>query len=178
MRTQDTTDIFRGIATIGRLTGHDSAATAVATSVRDTLESIARAAAGRPIPSVFYVVYNNPPMTAGPHTFINQLISLAGGRSIFADASQQWPSVAMEEIVRRDPDILIVPEGEFTSNSLDRFNELAGWRSLRAVREGRVVGVSADLMSRPSPSIARAARVLFTAFHPEGDAPAPEGARR
>lgn len=167
LRTQDTTDIFRGITALGRLTGHDSAAAAVAASVRGTLADVRRAVAGRPTPSVFYVVYNDPPMTAGPHTFIGQLISLAGARSIFSDTGRPWPNVAMEEIVRRDPDIVVVPVGEFMTNTLDRFRRLAGWRDLRAVREGRVVAVPADLMSRPGPSIAEAARVLLDAFHPE-----------
>jgi iron complex transport system substrate-binding protein len=116
---------------------------------------------------VFYVVFNDPPMTAGPQTFIGQLISLAGGRSIFDDARQNWPNVAIEEIVRRDPDVLIVPVGEFKTNSADRFHHMPGWRDLRAVRMGRIVTVPADLMSRPSPSIGEAARVLEHALHPE-----------
>ena len=167
LRTQDTTDIFRGIAALGRLTAHDSAARSVAASIRATLAEVRRSVAGRPRPSVFYVVYNDPPMTAGPQTFIGQLISVAGARSIFSDSLQLWPNVALEEIVRRDPDILVVPVGEFRDNSLERFQKLAGWRDLRAVREGHVVAVPADLVSRPSPSIARSARVLLAAFHPE-----------
>jgi iron complex transport system substrate-binding protein len=167
LRTQDTTDIFHGIASIGRLVGRDSAAAAIATSVRATLDSVRRSVSGRATPSVLYVVYNDPPMTAGPQTFIGQLLSLAGGRSIFADATQNWPNVAMEEIVRRDPDMLVVPVGEFKTNSLERFRAMAGWRDLRAVRTGRVVSVSADLMNRPSPSIAEASHVLLRALHPE-----------
>jgi iron complex transport system substrate-binding protein len=73
----------------------------------------------------------------------------------------------MEEIVKRDPDIVIVPVGEFRNSALSRFRELTGWRDLRAVKQGRVVSVSADLLSRPSPAIAQAARVLRDAVHPE-----------
>jgi iron complex transport system substrate-binding protein len=167
LRTQDTTDIFRGIATIGHLTGRDTGAARVSTSVRSALIDVHRLAAGHPTPTVFYVVYNDPPMTAGPQTFIGQLLSLAGGRSIFADERVLWPTVAMEEIVRRDPDIIILPIGEFKTNSLDRLRHLAGWRDLRAVREGHVASVPADLMSRPSPSIAQAAQVLLAVLHPE-----------
>jgi iron complex transport system substrate-binding protein len=114
---------------------------------------------------VFYVVYNDPPMTAGSATFLGQLISLAGGRSIFADLHQSWPTVALEEIVRRQPDVLIVPVGEFRTNTLDRFRRMPGWRDLRAVREGRIVTVPADLSSRPGPAIGEAARVLRDAIH-------------
>src|SRR5262249_45452651 len=150
-----------------RMTGHDSAAMTIATSVRHELEDVHRVAIGRPTPTVFYVVYNDPPMTAGPRTFIAQLISLAGGRSVFTDSSQLWPNVAMEEIVRRDPDLIIVPTGDSSAKPLERFRQLTGWRALRAVREGHVVTVPADVVNRPSPVIGRSAHLLFAAIHPE-----------
>jgi iron complex transport system substrate-binding protein len=167
LRTQDTTDIFRGIANIGRMSGRDSAANRVAASVRATLDSVRGLAADRPSPRVLYVMFGEPPMTVGPHTFIGELMSLAGGQSIFADATQNWPNIAMEEIVRRDPDLLIVPVGEFESNALPRFRSTPGWRDLRAVKSGHVVSVDANLMNRPSPCIAVASRVFLRAIHPE-----------
>jgi iron complex transport system substrate-binding protein len=167
MSTEDTTDIFRNIKNLGRLTGHDSAATSVATSMRATLDSVRASVAGKPSPSVIYVVFPDPPMTAGPKTFIGQLLGLAGGKSIFPTTDKNWPNVAMEEIVKRDPDIVIVPVGEFKDNALDRFRKLTGWRDLRAVKQGHVVSVSADLLNRPSPAIAQSVLVLRAAVHPE-----------
>jgi iron complex transport system substrate-binding protein len=167
LRSTDTTDVFRELGNLGRLTGHDSTAAAMASSVRSVFDSVRISVVGRPRPSVFYVVFNDPPMTTGPNTFIGQLISLAGARSIFDDSKTPWPNVSMEEIIRRDPDILIVPLGALRGNAVERFQQLAGWRNLRAVREGRVVSVPADLMNRPGPGIAEAARVLRAAVHPE-----------
>jgi iron complex transport system substrate-binding protein len=167
MRTEDTTDIFRNVESLGRLTGRDSAAAAVAGSVRATLDSVRASVADKPTPSVIYVVFPDPPMTAGPKSFIGQLLGLVGGRTIFPASDQYWPNVPMEEIVKRDPDIVIVPVGEFRDSVLDRFRKLAGWRNLRAVKQGHVVAVSADIVSRPSPAIAQAALVLRAAVHPE-----------
>jgi iron complex transport system substrate-binding protein len=116
---------------------------------------------------VFYVVFNNPPMTAGPATFIGQLIGIAGGTSIFADVRENWPNVSLEDIVNRDPDLLVVPVGEFKGNSVERFRAMQGWRTMRAVREGRVMTVPSDLLSRPSPNIGKAAHVLRAAFYPQ-----------
>jgi iron complex transport system substrate-binding protein len=179
LRAEDTTDVFRGLANLGRLTAHDSAAAAVAASIHETLNDVRRAAAGRPAPSVFYVVYNDPPMTAGPRTFIGQLIALAGARSIASDSSVRWPTLAIEEILRRDPDLIMLPVNRADANPLDQLRARAGWRELRAVREGHVVTVPSDLLSRPSPSIARAARVLLAAFHPDiAPRPALAGAPR
>ncbi|HEY4306536.1 MAG TPA: helical backbone metal receptor [Gemmatimonadaceae bacterium] len=167
MSTEDTTDIFRNLKNLGALTGRDSAATAVATAVRATLDTVRTSVAGKPSPSVMYVVFPDPPMTAGPKTFIGQLLALAGGRSIFPTSDKNWPNVAMEEIVKRDPDLVIVPVGEFKNSALDRFRKLSGWKDLRAVKAGHVVSVSSDLLSRPSPAIAQAALALRAAVHPE-----------
>ncbi|MEO7361107.1 MAG: helical backbone metal receptor, partial [Gemmatimonadaceae bacterium] len=167
LRTQDTSDVYRGIKNIGHLTAHDSVAAQVLLALRADLDSVKQSVRGMKAPKVFYVVFNNPPMTAGPNTFISQLVSIAGGQSIFDDLTANWPNVAMEEIVKRDPDILVVPVGEFTGNSVERFRKMQGWRTLRAVREGHVVTVPADLLSRPSPNIGKAAHALRHAFFPQ-----------
>lgn len=167
LRTQDTTDVFRGLARLGKLTGHDSNATAVAAHLRADLDSVHQSVKGLKSPRVFYVVFNDPPMTAGPDSFIGQLVSLAGGTSIFADAQKNYPNVTIEEIVKRDPDMLVVPVGEFKGNSVERFRAMQGYRTLRAVRTGNVFTVPADLLSRPSPGIGKAAHVLRDIFHPQ-----------
>lgn len=167
MRTEDTSDVFRGIANLGRLTGRDAAARGLAAAIRAQLDTVRRSVAGRPVPTVLYVVYNDPPMTAGPDSFIGQLIGVAGGRSVFGDSRQLWPTVSMEAIVHRDPDIIVLPIGEFKDATVARLHLLPGWRDLRAVREGHIVPVPVELVSRPGPDVGRAARLLRDAFHPE-----------
>lgn len=174
LRTQDTSDVFHGLASLGTLTGHDVDAARVLKTLRAQLAAVRTSVESLPVPRIMYVVFNDPPMTAGPNTFIGQLISLAGGRSIFADATSNWPNVPMEEIVRRDPDIVIVPVGEFKAQALTRLRVMQGWRNLRAIREGRVVAVPANLLSRPSPNIGLAAEVLRSAMHPQFPSPVPE----
>jgi iron complex transport system substrate-binding protein len=171
LRTEDTTDVFRNVASLGRLTGRDSAAAAVVARLRAELLDVRRSVAGRPRPAVMYVVFNDPPMTAGPDTFIGELIGVAGGRSVFDDATQLWPNVAMEEIVRRSPDLVVLPVGEFRSNAVSTLRQRAGWRDVAAVRAGRIVTVPANLLSRPGPNVGAAARALRAAFHPDAARP-------
>ena len=167
LRTQDTSDVFQGISHLGRLLGRDTAASRLAASIRSQLDSVRLEVTGQPVRSVLFVVYPDPPMTAGTHTFIDELIGLAGGRSVFSDLSQLWPTISMEEIVRRRPDLLIVPQGELKDDSLARFRSRPGWRDLAAVRAGRVATVPADLVQRPGANIGNAARALQAAIHPE-----------
>ena len=172
LRTEDTVDVFRNIATIGRLTGRDSAATAVAAGIHRDFDVVRRSVAGRPQPRVFYVVFNDPPMTAGPHTFIAQLIGLAGGETVFPDVQALWPTVAMEEIVRRAPDLVIVPrgtrsQGEAPGTALAELRQRGGWRDVGAVRAGHVATVAENLVNRPGPHLGAAARALRAVLHPE-----------
>ncbi len=172
LKTDDTVDVFRNLASLGRLTGRDAAAAAVAAGVRREFDAVRRSVAGRPRPRVFYVVYNDPPMTAGPNTFIAQLIGLAGGQSVFPDVPQAWPTVSMEEIVRRDPDLVVVPRGarsrgEAPGAALAELRARGGWRDVGAVRRGRVVTVEENLVNRPGPHLGEAARALRAVLHPE-----------
>ena len=90
--------------------------------------------AGRPRPRVFYVVFNDPPMTAGPGTFIAQLIGVAGAESVFPDVRQPWPTVSMEEIVRRDPDVVVVPRDVAPGAALAELRALLGEQRVKIVR--------------------------------------------
>ncbi|MBX6333066.1 MAG: cobalamin-binding protein [Gemmatimonadaceae bacterium] len=167
IRAQDTTDVFRSIAQLGALLARNDAARTLSARLRAELADVARSVAGRPQPRVFYVVFNDPPMTAGPDTFLGQLVEVAGGTNIFADARQSWPTVSLEEVVQRRPDVIVLPYGEMRADLLARLRELPGWRDLPAVRAGRIVRVPVDLVNRPGPEIGAAARMLRDGFHPE-----------
>jgi cobalamin transport system substrate-binding protein len=165
--TRDTAAFFAVESALGALIGRDSAARALATAIRDTMAAVHAAVAGRPTPSTLYLIWGDPPMTVGPHTFVGELIGVAGGRDLFDDATTDWPRVSMEAIVERAPDVVVVAVGEDAQRGAERMRDAPGWRSLGAVRAGRVVPVPADLMERPGPGLGRAARILAQAIHPE-----------
>lgn len=164
---EDTSDVFRSVDNLGRLTGRDAAADSLAAALRLQLAELSASVAGRPRPTVFFLVWNDPPMTAGPETFISQLVEVAGGRNVFADAGSDWPNVSLEAIVRRDPDFLVLPQGEKGgAHDVARLRGEPGWREMRAMREGRTILVPSDLMNRPGPHMGEAARRLRDALHP------------
>lgn len=167
VETTDTADVFRNIERLGSLIGRRPASDSLAAAIRLDLRAVRAAVAGRRRPSVLYVVWSDPPTTAGPNTFITQVIGLAGGRTIFPDLRADWPQVSMEEIVRRQPELVLLPVGENRRHSLRRLLDAPGWRELEAVREGRIVEVPADLLSRPGPHLAQAARAMRAALHPD-----------
>ncbi len=171
LSSQDTTDAFRLISLVGQALGRAAQADSVLGRLRDSLETTRRLAAAVPRRRVFYVVHNDPPLTAGPGTFIAQMLGLAGGDNVFHDATMDWPTVSLEEVLRRDPDVVVLPVGEMPARLVDRLRAEAGWKDLRAVRRGCIVQVDADVVNRPGPSIARAAEQLRVAIHRDGCGP-------
>jgi iron complex transport system substrate-binding protein len=164
---QDTVDAYRVLRVMGIALGRQPAADSLQTALRDSLAATKSRAAGRSRRRVFYVVYNDPPMTAGPGTFIDQLLDIAGAENIFSDATSNWPTVSLEEVVKRDPDIVVLPVGEMSAQVGERLKATAGWRDLRAVKNGCVALVDADLVNRPGTNVAVAARRLEILLHDE-----------
>lgn len=165
LQSSDTADVFSAMARLGRLLGRDQAATKLAARVRGQLDSVRLAVASRPTPTVLYVVGVTPAMTAGTSTFVIELLGVAGGRSAFPDISDGWPTLSLEEIVSRDPDIVLLPVSDDPTVRVSTLQRTAGWRELRAVREGRIVTVSASLVNRPGPRMGEAAAALARAIH-------------
>lgn len=150
---------------LGVLLGREDAAAAAIAEVGAGLDSVRRAVAGRPRPDVLYLIGLDPPMAAGPGTFVDELLGIAGGRNVLEGAGQRWPRVSVEEVVARDPDVIIVA----AASGEDAVAGLAGrpgWRGLEAVREGRVHAVSPDQVNRPGPTLAASAALLARLLHP------------
>lgn len=166
VKTEDTTDVYRSLRNLGRLTARERTADSLAAAIRGELDVVRASVASSPHPTVFFMVWNDPPMTAGPQTFVSHVIEVAGGRNVFADQSALWPNVSLEEIVRRQPDFVVVPVGEQGAVRMEALKTAPGWRELRAIREGRLVSVPAQVINQPGPHLAEAARAMRDAIHP------------
>jgi iron complex transport system substrate-binding protein len=173
IRTQDTTDIYRNIAKLGTLLGLDARADSLNAEIRARLARIARESAGRTRPSVVYLASVEPPIVAGRGTFIMELVGVAGGRPVelLERSTASWPQLSLEELVRQDPDVVLIPVHRDPAASLARLRRAPGWRELRAVREGRIATIDANLANRPGPRIAETAEAVRAALAPYLDRP-------
>ncbi|HUP21112.1 MAG TPA: helical backbone metal receptor [Gemmatimonadota bacterium] len=157
---EDTAAVFSTIERIGILLGRAGAADSLARTLRDSLAAVA-AEAPAVRPAVLYLIDGDPPRTAGAASFIGQLVGIAGGRAAFPELDAAWPAVSLEAILARSPDVIVLPEGPGLPTAKD-LSSRPGWRDLPALEGDRVVRVPADLLARPGPGIARAARALRT----------------
>lgn len=161
---QTVADLRDHLLRLGVLLGREERAAELVDSLNRGLAAVQRAVAGNPAVDVYYSVWHDPPQTTGPGTFIDEVIELAGGRNVFADASVAWPQISLEELLRRDPEALVIAYHQGGAYDAPWLRG-AGWRELSAVRRGRYTVVDGDLFNRPGPRLVEAARVLASFLH-------------
>jgi iron complex transport system substrate-binding protein len=164
---QSVAGIGRTLERLGVLLGLEERADSMWRAIAGGLERIRTEVAGRPRPTVLYLIWPSPPSVAGPGSFIDEIISAAGGRNAFGDAEVEWPVVSLESIVVRDPDYIVLGDGGPDGRRYRQIEDAPGWRDLSAVREGRIVRVESNLFDRPGPRVVEAALLLASALHPD-----------
>lgn len=172
-RTVD--DMLRSILDLGDVLGEQAPAQGLAASLRRRVEAVRKSVDGLARPRVLFVVQYQPLITAGAHTFISDVIRLAGGRSVTRDLGQEWPRMSLESALARDPDVILLPQSTSFAPDLAQLARLPGWKDFRAVKEHRVYLVP-DTIVRPSPRLVDALEVVATILHPARQAriPVPE----
>lgn len=155
IRDDHISDFRRTVALLARATGDTIAGEAIADSVERSLAAVSeRPRPEKPV-AVFYHVWDSPILTIGRGSYVDELLNIAGARNVFGDLPDPSPQVTLEEIVRRNPDFILV--GPESANKL-RASPL--WRSVPAVREGRLLIVDTLLVGRPGVRLGEAARSL------------------
>ena len=160
-----TVDEALGVARdLGRLLGREAAAAEAVAEVRAGLDSIRTAVKDLAAPSVLFVIGLDPLMAAGQGTFADELIRRAGGRNALGDVPVLWPHLALEEVVRRAPDVVLIASNAVT-DPIAALDGRPGWTRLPAVRGGRVYALDPDRVARPGPRLDEVAARLAELIH-------------
>lgn len=169
-RTLD--DIYRNILLMGRMVDAEARAEDLVRAMRQRVAVVVAKVRNAPMPKVFIELDGSDPgrpFTAGPDSFIDGLIRLAGGVNVAVRARAMWPQFSLEELIRTDPDLILL--GEAGASSGSRVPGLvagrSGWANLRAVRRGAIVSIDLDLISRPGPRIVEGLELLARLLHPD-----------
>jgi len=111
IRPDGVDDVFRIVALLGTTTGRLREAMALERLLRDELDDVASQVAELPRPDVVILLGGSPPLVAGSGTFLHELVQVAGGRNVFADIEELYAPVSIEELLRREPGIIVLSEG-------------------------------------------------------------------
>ena len=90
--------------------------------------------------------------TGGPASFLDDVITRAGGINLGGIARVEWPVLSRATVRRFDPQVIVIASypGSATATSIAKRE---GWERLGAVKSGRVYELPAPLLKRPGPSI-------------------------
>jgi iron complex transport system substrate-binding protein len=105
-----------------------------------------------------YFEVNRAPFAAGETSFIGETLTRLGAKNIIPAALGPFPKINPEFVVRANPDVIMVG----LRNSADLALR-PGWASMRALREKRLCVFSledSDVLVRPGPRMAEAARIM------------------
>jgi len=161
-------------ARLAELIGAREQGKALVAGLRARLAELKRLLATHPARRVLFVVWHEPLISIGRDTFLAAALRLAGAESV-ADTTQDWPRLALEEVVRLQPDYLVFASShaDESERNFEALRSRPGWRSLEAVRQRRLVVIS-DAVNRPSPRLVAAIEELARQLHPEAFDAKPE----
>lgn len=161
---QSVEEIYEAVELLGNVTNKEDQAQKAIMEMEEKINNIQEKVKNKEKPRVLYIVWWDPLITAGNGTFIGELITLGGGENIFAD-TQGWPQVSVEEVIARNPEIIILPPSAgITANELCD-SPLA---NTDAVKNGRVYTLSSDdIVARQSPRVVEGLEEIARFLHPD-----------
>jgi iron complex transport system substrate-binding protein len=158
----DQIDAFRRVTPIlGALSGDTASARVAVDTVNRSLERVRSATAGRARPKVVIPAWDTPLVVIGGGSFVSQLVAIAGGENVYGSSPERSPQVTLEDVVRRDPDIILTGP-----DRRQRYLTHPRWKALRAVRDGRVLPMDTAIVWRASIRMGEAAASIARELHP------------
>jgi len=156
--------VFKSIVDIGELTGKRRRADSLVAKLQIRRDSLVRQACTRKKETVLMILSLNPLVAIGPKTFLSELVTTANGENIVRDSSTAYPVLSREEILRRQPDVIIATN-DIVRSTNDILAPYPEWKSLSAIRNRRVAIVDASIVSRPGPRIIDGLEAIIRAIH-------------
>lgn len=163
-------DVWGDLRRVGDAVGACGKAEAAIERLQERLATLrGRTPAGAARPTVAAIEWIDPLMAAG--NWVPELIDLAGGRPLFAAFGQHSPWLEWDALVAADPDVIVMmPCGYQIPQTLGDLPPLTGrpgWRSLSAVRSGRVfVADGHHFFNRPGPRLVESAQIIADVLDP------------
>lgn len=162
-------EVVNSIKVIGKATGKLKEADEIVNSMMSKRDEIIDIVKDQEEVTVFYEIWHDPLMGAGKGSFMDELITLSGGKNIADDADGAYPQYDLEQLIERDTDVYMASQA-MDDITVESIKSRPGYDVITAVKNDRVhlfVGSDADTVSRPGPRIVEALEIVAKAIHPE-----------
>ena len=166
----DIEGMYENLMIVAALTGHEEQAVELTESLKERVAAVTEKVSAAPDqPKVFYELDStdpNAPYTAGSGTFIDTLITMAGGQNIGRALKDPYGQLSVEELLVQNPDIILLGDAAYGA-TVESVTQRAGWDQIEAVQNGNIYPFNDDLASRPGPRLVDALEELARLIHPE-----------
>jgi len=150
VRPDRLTDLYSSIILLGKATGTEPAANSIISNIKNDLADLQRWTSGKPKIHTAYILGGSPPWVAGPDTYIDEILVLAGARNVFSDLGFLYGSVSSEQFRIRKIDVVLISDRS-------QFDP-------RLTPGARIEEIG-NTLDFPGPNIAEAARHVATILH-------------
>jgi len=169
---KDIDGILGDIELVGEITGTEKEAKKLTKDMQDSISQVADLMEGVSKVSVFFIIDATDttlPWTAGSGSFIDALITMAGGENIAGGTQGAWVQFSLEQIVSSDPEVIIIQTmtGGVPTISKEELEAHPVWGEMTAVKQGNIRFINGDLVSRPGPRIVQGLAEMARIIHPE-----------
>lgn len=165
----DLTGIYTNLESIGKIVGREAEAKTLNSALKARVKAVEEAVAKTTSkPKVFYELDGSEPAkpwTAGAGTFIDMLIKQAGGVNA-AGAVKDYAQISQEVLLVENPDLILLGDAAYGITA-EQVKARAGWGSIKAVKEGKIIAFDDNLVSRPGPRLVDGLVELAKLIHPE-----------
>ncbi len=158
--------ILDAVQHVGRALNRSAEANQLVERLRVRREAVAARVGHLQRPRALFLVWPDPVITIGRGAFITELIAAAGGQSMTDDLAQPWPQVSLEQVLQRNPDVILLPTGSHRSIAVAELQKRPGWDRLEAIRRNRIIYVDRRV-EHSSPVAFDALEDLARQLHPE-----------
>lgn len=155
--------LYEDIEEIAAIVGEREAGSRLVERMRAEAEAVRAAVSGREPVTAFVEIGAEPLFTAGSGTLISELITLAGGTNVVAQ--EGYVPFSVEELVKADPAVYLATKSSGTDAAT--IAKRPGYKGLSAVKNGRVVILDDNLVSRPGPRIVQGLKSIAEGLHPD-----------
>jgi iron complex transport system substrate-binding protein len=157
-------DLWASVHDIAGAVGVPAAGERLVGDLRARLDAIHARVATLPPRRVLVLVGHSPLVVVGGGSLQDELVRVAGGVNVAADAGSVWPTVTLELVVARAPEVIVDAAMGTEGSSRELFAALT---TVPAVRDGRILRLDTGAFLRAGPRVPEAAEALAAAIHPE-----------
>jgi len=152
---QDIDGLYANLLLIGKITGNDKEAQSLVDSLKNRVDKVINLDKPAEHVRVFYELDGSDPSkpwTPGKGTYMDLLLTLAGGENIGSTAGEGWLQISQEAILAADPQVILLGDAAYGITP-EMVAERSGWSGISAITESRVYPFDDNLVSRPGPRL-------------------------